>query len=1040
MAMNSADFVWQVKLHARLHDPVEKALVLFRDPAGHEGGTSRALHRLLGFHELTQADLDEEGEADSGASAPHRRVFKNGIPLPIYKLVKRADWWAAAADRPQWPMELKVGASGKTYVPDSGLQVRFAERPVLIHPLTGSTIDLRTLGDTEVGDIKQRALDHISRLIVHCGAREDVVADWKRLLFTLWRFAPEIDDRGEAGTLGVFWKLLPADTRVPDHSIWDHLDLTSAFAGAFAADPNQDVALLSMTLGPVQSFIEAARSTSDLWAGSHLLSRMAWEMMRPVCEQLGPDAILFPRLRGVPQVDVWLKNQGVPAALFAELAWMKTGTDANPLFTAALPNRFVALVPASQVEALVAACQDAVRSWLQELGKKVVDRLHQEAGLADGSGHAYEQVRQQLQGFPEVHWAAVPFSLIRVRDIEKQRDLDVTPLREAMAPFYGNAPEAAAGFLASEAWKVLQKDIQWDDQTTFWQPNPGVLYPAVTELAERLLAAAKTQRRFVHTAQGGYRDTLSGEVEWLTHDPAHLQLPPGARDKVETLWTKVGKARPSWVKDGEHLGALSAIKRLWPTLFAEEVARETGSLSIGRFVVSTHAMALAWPIAQWLKSGAPGAERLAGCVEAMGVGEVALPSRLVRQYAGHPQLALAKKLPGLLDLAEDSEEQDAQAAEPAQPGARPARENSAATRTAGQVRQVVREVLAGEAGLETYYALILLDGDRMGKILSGDAEWTITYAESFHPEVRTRFEQYAKERPLLTAYAQSQRAPSPNRQFAISGALNDFSLIAARHVVGNEFMGRLIYAGGDDVLAMVPVAEALTCANRLQQVYRGVAASEQEAKSWELRQVKRNVLYCRNGFAYLNGTLMRMMGERASCSAGLVIAHHQTPLRAALRALRAAEKRAKGEGGRDAISVTLMKRSGGVTHFTSKWEVLPVVLDLVDYLRAEGVSRRAVYHVLVWTVDLPDAWNRVMLEPLLMYQFDRQASLEAAKARVAAMVGRLCDVLSAYAAECASTGRPFAWKGKLRSLLTLAEFLARETRYGTTATEGEGQP
>src|SRR5690625_6257283 len=53
----------------------------------------------------------------------------------------------------------------------------------------------------------------------------------------------------------------------------------------------------------------AARTTSDLWAGSHLLSRLSWEAMRPLCEQLGPDAILFPRLRGIPQVDLWLDRK-----------------------------------------------------------------------------------------------------------------------------------------------------------------------------------------------------------------------------------------------------------------------------------------------------------------------------------------------------------------------------------------------------------------------------------------------------------------------------------------------------------------------------------------------------------------------------------------------------------------------------------------------------------------------------------------------------------------------------------------------------------
>lgn len=39
---------WLAKLAAWTHDPAEKALVLLRDPAGHEGGTVRELrHRLF---------------------------------------------------------------------------------------------------------------------------------------------------------------------------------------------------------------------------------------------------------------------------------------------------------------------------------------------------------------------------------------------------------------------------------------------------------------------------------------------------------------------------------------------------------------------------------------------------------------------------------------------------------------------------------------------------------------------------------------------------------------------------------------------------------------------------------------------------------------------------------------------------------------------------------------------------------------------------------------------------------------------------------
>ena len=401
------DTFWQTKLHARLHDPAEKALVLLRDPEGHEGGTSRALHAVL---------------------------FDTPVPSTIRRDVERADWWAAAADRPQWPKELWA-------------QVRWTRQPVLIHPLTGQSFDLKSLADIDIGDIKERSFAHFSTLVVKQG---DAV-DWKRTLFAYWRFGSELRENRDGDRLGLLWPLLPADTRVPDHSIWDHLDLTSAFAGAFAADPKRAAALLALSLGPVQSFIAAARSTSDLWAGSHLLSRLAWEAMKRVCERLGPDAILFPRLRGVPQVDLWLRDEiKLCAEWFKDAEWQRRATDANPLFAAALPNRFIAVVPASEAEDIAAAVTKCVRTWLQSLGKQVVERLLTEARLPiDETGYAFDQMQQQLEGFPEVHWAAVPFSLIRPRDDDKQTDLDVVALSDAMAPFFEVERGRPCGFLAS---------------------------------------------------------------------------------------------------------------------------------------------------------------------------------------------------------------------------------------------------------------------------------------------------------------------------------------------------------------------------------------------------------------------------------------------------------------------------------------------------------------------------------------------------------------------------------------------------------------
>ena len=77
--MTSSSSLWKKKLAAWLHDPAEKALVLMRDVdnqgqrIGHEDGSVAQLRQVLG---IKKADLD-----------------------------KRADHYAAAADRPQWPCE-----------------------------------------------------------------------------------------------------------------------------------------------------------------------------------------------------------------------------------------------------------------------------------------------------------------------------------------------------------------------------------------------------------------------------------------------------------------------------------------------------------------------------------------------------------------------------------------------------------------------------------------------------------------------------------------------------------------------------------------------------------------------------------------------------------------------------------------------------------------------------------------------------------------------------------------------------------------------
>ena len=140
---------------------------------------------------------------------------------------------------------------------------------------------------------------------------------------------------------------------------------------------------------------------------------------------------MFPRLRGVPQVDLWLRDAcGLPVSLFKDCDWSRGNTDGNPLFAAALPNRFVAVVPASQARELAGAVQTEVRQWLQKKGQEVLERLLKAAGEdeSDKSLYGYRQIREQLEGFPEVR------ALIREARLELGLDDDAEGyqrLREA---------------------------------------------------------------------------------------------------------------------------------------------------------------------------------------------------------------------------------------------------------------------------------------------------------------------------------------------------------------------------------------------------------------------------------------------------------------------------------------------------------------------------------------------------------------------------------------------------------------------------------
>lgn len=973
---------WKFKLAAWIHDPGEKPWVLLRDRAGHEGGTTRALRSVL----FTESELTE-----------------------MEVVVKKADHWASAADRPQWPQSLENRFAD---------QVRFHKNPVIIHPLTGDSININSLSETDITEIKADSFELFNKLIVH----KDGAVDHQKTALAFWRFAQE----NAPESLGLFWKLAPADTRVPDHTIWQHLDLTSAFATSMALDKSNTPALLTMSFGPVQGFIAQARTSSDLWAGSHLLSSIAWQGLKVICNEYGPDAVIFPQLRGLPEVDLWLENEiGLDSILFGNCAHKKERTDANPIFSAAIPNRFVAIVPADQAEEIARKIEAGVKEWMMLQGKKALKAIAEKLGKSVENETSLFQLKQQLKDFPEVQWSSLSWELIK----QQKDSLDITDLEHAINSMM---PENSKNFLTSHAWSLLKGELKIDGHR-FYKPNAGVLYPAIYDLLDRVQASTKMEKQFHQSVEKGYRCSLCGEREWLTDDLTQLQLSSGQRKDKLTIWNDLHKKQPSWAGKDEHLCVICSTKRLWPTLVLNQAKQIIGENEFsGRFVVSTHTMAMESNLANLAQKDLRSEDWSE--VDAS-TSSAALPIRLSRSLGKTSSFtkSVIRSLPAYMDDLRDQENSD---------------------QKIDAIKQKIKK--ASGNNVETYYAMLLLDGDNMGAWLSGEGDsYTMPYKDAWHPKIKNLF----AHNESVSAYAESQRPSSPGRHMAISAALNGFALGLVRQVVEEFYGGKLIYAGGDDVMAMLPVADLLPAMTALRMVYSGMFPGDEKMMSndrysleyndnaWNKSQfasLSKQIAF-RNGFVFdkKNRQLYRAMGEKATASCGAVIAHHMTPLNKVLIELRAAEKRAKNAG-RDSYSIAVMKRSGGTSYFTSKWfrrneknqykklqdSSIYILLQLAEYIADGTLSRRATYLIRDWIHKLPDqsffendssTQVKEMIETNLVYQFKQQSKNRKTD-------NDLLKGLAKLMTECAFESHDRKPNVYIDELLIVSEFLARGNR------------
>ena len=247
-----------------------------------------------------------------------------------------------------------------------------------------------------------------------------------------------------------------------------------------------------------------------------------------------------------------------------------------------------------------------------------------------------------------------------------------------------------------------------------------------------------------------------------------------------------------------------------------------------------------------------------------------------------------------------------------------------------------------------YFAVLMMDGDEMGKWISGDK--MPEYESVLHPNTKKELANRGEWKDIL----ENKRLMTPAIHGFISKALGDFSLKLVRYIVEIRYPGKLVYAGGDDVFALLPLDYALEVARELRaafsgEIFTGEIGTNQACTKFDVQFGKQ-----RTGYICLedgnNKRLFTTMGHLATASTGIAIAHYKQSLDITLNETRKAEKAAKSQEGRNAFSLTFLKRSGETMSAGAKWtydnkniDTVSVLLEFKDKFLCDAISSKFPY-------------------------------------------------------------------------------------------------
>ena len=233
---------------------------------------------------------------------------------------------------------------------------------------------------------------------------------------------------------------------------------------------------------------------------------------------------------------------------------------------------------------------------------------------------------------------------------------------------------------------------------------------------------------------------------------------------------------------------------------------------------------------------------------------------------------------------------------------------------------------------DKYYAFLLMDGDKMGDLINGEtieATWKDVLnlngktSPMFDEEVRAFDEDHVIKGVKLGTV---RRTINPALHSMISDSLNNFARYGVQPAIDSGH-GKLIYAGGDDVCAILPLSKAFESADKIRRVYQ-LSYGEVIKKEGSVELA--------NPSASMSKIVMHLGHSnnqnktKISISGAIIIAHHKQPLKEVVQdAKYMLENVAKGKdkSDRNSLAIRLKKRSGGNRDVWFKWEEKNIFID-----------------------------------------------------------------------------------------------------------------